>query len=719
MYEANFELNTKSVQANLILNVTPDRTSQLINDSDYATNAALSILDEKIDTKYDASNPDGYITNSAIGDGTITFIQGGVTKGTITTNQSGNSTIEFDAGSGIDIDSELSTTSTNPVQNKVITTELNKKIEGITSSDVTTALGYTPYNAANPNGYQANKIETIKVNGTTQTITSKTVDITVPTNNNQLTNGAGYITSSALAPYALSANLSTVATSGSYNDLSNKPTIPTVNNATLTIQRNGTTVKTFTANASTNVTANISVPTTATEVGALPSKTTINDLTSTAQQNALNSGVTSSIVTQVGTNATAITTINSLIPSSTTASNPLTNEDFVNSSIATNTAYFIGTFNSVAELEAYTGTLTNNDYAFVATTDTAGNTLYDRYKYNANAETWAFEYELNNSSFTAEQWAAINSGANGQNISAIASNTSAITGLSTSKQDKLTAGSNIQINGTTISVSSTVASKTDIGDGSLTIQRNGVGIGTFSANATSAETIDISVPTTATEVGALPSSTIIGDGKVIFQKNGTAFSTVSANQTSTTTVNYTIPTTASDIGALPSTTTIGAGNTTISVNGTAVGTINANQTSSNAINLTIPSAVTENTVSGWGFTKNVGTVTSVNNVSPVNGNVTITIPDSATWGNITGTLSNQTDLNSALNGKQATLVSGTNIKTINNTSLLGSGNIDIQGGGSITVDTTLSTTSTNPVQNKVVTSAIQSKTSVTFVDWSV
>ena len=59
----------------------------------------------------------------------------------------------------------------------------------------------------------------------------------------------------------ITSGLSTVATSGSYNDLSNKPTIPTVNNATLTIQKNGTTVKTFTANASSNVTANISVPT--------------------------------------------------------------------------------------------------------------------------------------------------------------------------------------------------------------------------------------------------------------------------------------------------------------------------------------------------------------------------------------------------------------------------------------------------------------------------
>ena len=36
----------------------------------------------------------------------------------------------------------------------------------------------------------------------------------------------------------------------------------------------------------------------------------------------------------------------------------------------------------------------------------------------------------------------------------------------------------------------------------------------------------------------------------------------------------------------------------------------------------------------------------------------------------------------ALNGKQPTLVSGTNIKTINNESILGSGNITIQSGGS-------------------------------------
>ncbi|MBO7078647.1 MAG: hypothetical protein J6W64_02405, partial [Bacilli bacterium] len=62
------------------------------------------------------------------------------------------------------------------------------------------------------------------------------------------------------------ADLKTVAFSGSYNDLSDQPTIPTVNNATLTIQKNGTNVQTFTANASSNKTANITVPTKTSEI---------------------------------------------------------------------------------------------------------------------------------------------------------------------------------------------------------------------------------------------------------------------------------------------------------------------------------------------------------------------------------------------------------------------------------------------------------------------
>ena len=167
-----------------------------------------------------------------------------------------------------------------------------------------------------PSNAQANVIETVKVNGTAITPSSKAVNITVPTNNNQLTNGAGYITSSGTAKtisdtlpiskggtgqttgenatnalinslgegtdtpsdndyyisqYAgggtthrtyyrrpvsalwnyIKSKLSTVATSGSYNDLSNKPTI---GNGTVTIKQAGTSKGTFTMNQSGNKT---------------------------------------------------------------------------------------------------------------------------------------------------------------------------------------------------------------------------------------------------------------------------------------------------------------------------------------------------------------------------------------------------------------------------------------------------------------------------------
>lgn len=106
-----------------------------------------------------------------------------------------------------------------------------------------------------------------------------------------------------------------------------------------------------------------------------------------------------------------VATILALIPAQATPQNQLADKDFVNASISSNTANFIGTFDSLEELEAYpTAGLTNNDYAFVISTDSQGNVVYKRYKWVANTDAWLFEYDLNNSSFTAAQWAAINSG---------------------------------------------------------------------------------------------------------------------------------------------------------------------------------------------------------------------------------------------------------------------------------------------------------------------
>lgn len=99
--------------------------------------------------------------------------------------------------------------------------------------------------------------------------------------------------------------------------------------------------------------------------------------------------------------------IEELIPAQATAENQLADKNFVNSSIATATADFKGTYNSLAELQQVAANA--NDYGYVVSTDAAGNVIYNRYKY-VEGTGWTFEYALNNSSFTAAEWAAIQSG---------------------------------------------------------------------------------------------------------------------------------------------------------------------------------------------------------------------------------------------------------------------------------------------------------------------
>lgn len=151
------------------------------------------------------------------------------------------------------------------------------------------------------------------------------------------------------------------------------------------------------------------------------------------------------------TNANDISTINSKIPAQATSDNQLADKAFVNSSIATNTATFMGTVTAANDTEtAAQAALSSiagmdiNDYAFVEVPNTPqiGVDKFKRYKYNGSA--WVYEYTLNNSSFTANQWAAINSGITDSKVSTY-------DGYATSKQNTLTAGDNITIIGDTIS----------------------------------------------------------------------------------------------------------------------------------------------------------------------------------------------------------------------------------------------------------------------------
>lgn len=102
-----------------------------------------------------------------------------------------------------------------------------------------------------------------------------------------------------------------------------------------------------------------------------------------------------------------------MIPSQASASNQLADKAFVNSSIATSTATFRGTSAAgltEAQFLTWANGLTHdeNDYVYWNTVDSVGNVVFKRYKYSGNS--WVYEYALNNSSFTANEWAAIQSG---------------------------------------------------------------------------------------------------------------------------------------------------------------------------------------------------------------------------------------------------------------------------------------------------------------------
>lgn len=224
--------------------------------------------------------------------------------------------------------------------------------------------------------------------------------------------------------------------------------IPTVNDATITIQKNGTTVESFTLNQASGEVINITVPTTASDVGALPNTTTINDLTSTAQQNALNSGITSALVTQIGTNQTNITTINNKIPSEASSTNKLADKQYVDNAISTNTADFDGAWATYSAIPSTVAGFTNenlpaptnNNYLVVLADETQDGGTW-RYKYvddggSYDKNNWNVEYEINESPFTQAQLDAINSGATTTKINQIATNTTDIGNLQTAISTK-------------------------------------------------------------------------------------------------------------------------------------------------------------------------------------------------------------------------------------------------------------------------------------------
>lgn len=157
---------------------------------------------------------------------------------------------------------------------------------------------------------------------------------------------------------------------------------------------------------------------------------TINDLTTTAQLNAINSGATTAKINEIDT-------INGLIPSQATTSNQLADKAFVNSSVQTATANFRGNWTDWATVPTvatsypadYAGstTPTVNDYLVVQdasdyTLDTLDGTW--RFKYTGDWSVdgkagWLPEYQVNETPLTAAQLAALNSGVTSSDVTLI------------------------------------------------------------------------------------------------------------------------------------------------------------------------------------------------------------------------------------------------------------------------------------------------------------
>ena len=158
------------------------------------------------------------------------------------------------------VDSALSSTSTNPVQNKVINTALSGKSNTNHSHDLSAMI-----------------------NGLSEaTATPSDADYFV----SQYAGGGTTNTSYFRRPVSalwnfIKSKLATVAISGSYNDLSNKPSIPSVGNGTVTIKQNGASKGSFTMNQSGSTTIEL------TDNNTNTWRDVVNNLESTATDKSL------------------------------------------------------------------------------------------------------------------------------------------------------------------------------------------------------------------------------------------------------------------------------------------------------------------------------------------------------------------------------------------------------------------------------------------------
>ena len=729
-----FSANQSSnVTANLII---PTKTSDITNDSDFATNSGVSTA----------------ISNHNTSESAHSYIQGLISseetrakgvEGTLTSLTTDTKTNLVSAINEVDSHADTNTSSIGTLSN--LTTEAKTNLVGainevdahadtnannigtLTSltTDAKTNLvsainevdSHTDTNTSNI-GTMSSLTTDVK---TTLVGAINEVDSHTDTNTNNIgiltsltttdktnlvsaineVNGA--ISSEVTRAEAVEGTLTNLTTDSKTNLVS---AINEVDSHTDTNTSNIGTLTSLTTDAQSNLVAAINEVDSHSDTNA-SSIGTLTSLTTDAKTNLVSA--INEIDSHADTNASYISDIKDLIPAEATSTNQLADKEFVNSSIATNTANFIGTFDSVSSLGGYSGTVTNNDYAFVingVVTDNGNdwdtfadldaydkhlltnfdyawvvngsnfdlyrfdiveqdwdlrvsdtqksavtlNTAYNRYKatISGNVVTWAYEYTLNNSSFTAAQWASINSGATDTLIGQITTNENSIGTLSSlttsTKTDLVSAINELDTDKVEANTAITGATKCKI-----TYDSKGLVTGGANLEASDIPSLTLSkisdVSATASEVNVLDGITastaelnildgVTANATEINVLDGITASTSELNvldgiTATTTELNYVdgvtssiqtqldgkVPTArtinnkaltsdiilnASDVGALPDSTTIGDATLTIQKNGTTIDTFTANATSNKTVNVTVPTDTSDLT-NGAGY----------------------------------------------------------------------------------------------------------------------
>lgn len=205
------------------------------------------------------------------------------------------------------------------------------------------------------------------------------------------------------------------------------------------------------------------------------------------------------------------------------------------------------------------------------------------------------------------------------------------------------------------------AGQADIGDGSITIKQGGTTKGVFSVNQAENQTVNIDAPNNAVitlkqgdatkgtfSTNQSNNATISFDapqnGKITLTQGGVSKGSFTVNQSNNAMIDF-------DSGIVPNNATV-----TIIQGGVTKGSFTLNQSNNETINIdsgVVPNnakiTIVQGGVSKGSFTVNQDTDQTINIDAGGSGG------GSVTWGAISGTLANQTDLQTALNGKQATI----------------------------------------------------------------